>query len=187
MRGVTLKKEARPLYNNISTHTPHARRDKREMVSEKQLWDFYSHASCEAWPTTAASAVAAGIISTHTPHARRDQSITITLHLLSHFYSHASCEAWPTLPSVYPMPILFLLTRLMRGVTTVSEHKKIHKKISTHTPHARRDAASKSFTSLWCDFYSHASCEAWLNTLIKFICSTCISTHTPHARRDIFF
>ena len=34
----------------------------------------------------------------------------------------------------------FQLTRLMRGVTQVKYHTKYHTKISTHTPHARRDA-----------------------------------------------
>ena len=37
--------------------------------------------------------------------------------------------------------IKFLLTRLMRGVTTTSPTLKLVLIISTHTPHARRDVS----------------------------------------------
>ena len=55
----------------------------------------------------------------------------------------------------------FLLTRLMRGVTSSVCHSWQEVQISTHTPHARRDVAPEVKPQ-------------------PFI----ISTHTPHARRD---
>ena len=55
----------------------------------------------------------------------------------------------------------FLLTRLMRGVTTTRKEQKQKHTISTHTPHARRDPSGA---------------PQWLQNFI--------STHTPHARRD---
>ena len=58
-------------------------------------------------------------------------------------------------------PIKFLLTRLMRGVTIFSYPSIRQSRISTHTPHARRDKACLTRPQ-----------------------AKCISTHTPHARRD---
>ena len=55
----------------------------------------------------------------------------------------------------------FLLTRLMRGVTDKQEAYLDAYKISTHTPHARRDVKD-AFNGI----------------------AFGISTHTPHARRD---
>ena len=55
----------------------------------------------------------------------------------------------------------FLLTRLMRGVTSLLFLLLPAPSISTHTPHARRD----------------------LFALLLFALPL-ISTHTPHARRD---
>ena len=93
MRGVTLCQFGHLFNCNISTHTPHARRDMLPLI-----------------------VLASHNISTHTPHARRDE---LSLRLGSdhleflltrlmrgvtreapprfcvrfHFYSHASCEA----------------------------------------------------------------------------------------------
>ena len=55
----------------------------------------------------------------------------------------------------------FLLTRLMRGVTgeVITDLEAL--RISTHTPHARRDENHHSLAKTYK-----------------------ISTHTPHARRD---
>ena len=56
----------------------------------------------------------------------------------------------------------FQLTRLMRGVTIEDIAEVVGIKISTHTPHARRDEkADVDFPDVE------------------------ISTHTPHARRDL--
>ena len=102
----------------------------------------------------------------------------------AYFYSHASCEARP-------------LRHLIQFV---------NKRISTHTPLARRDARQDLSVVYSSDFYSHASCEArpsacrvksfprkfLLTRLLRGAthtvadaCDTAhISTHTPLARRD---
>ena len=54
----------------------------------------------------------------------------------------------------------FLLTRLMRGVTLTPLSEPAFGKISTHTPHARRDPLGGWLTLPILNFYSHASCEA---------------------------
>ena len=125
----------------ISTHTPHARRDRNLYRRvDTELWfqltrlmrgvthlliiclsmvlHFNSHASCEAWPRSGAEA---------RPHHEN-------------FNSHASCEAWPTLSEKRKPLSAFQLTRLMRGVTFFQFHDIITSWISTHTPHARRDS-----------------------------------------------
>ena len=78
--------------------------------------------------------------------------------------------------------IIFLLTRLMRGVTYVcfgrasgcristhTPHARRDERIgidgeqyeiSTHTPHARRDTQRECRAAGYWNFYSHASCEA---------------------------
>ena len=53
----------------------------------------------------------------------------------------------------------------MRGVTIYMNRVYNHEKISTHTPHARRDHVNSLYPSVMHD----------------------ISTHTPHARRDHVF
>ena len=54
----------------------------------------------------------------------------------------------------------FLLTRLMRGVTALAQSIPQQMGISTHTPHARRDAEWRAAVVAEFHFYSHASCEA---------------------------
>ena len=56
----------------------------------------------------------------------------------------------------------FQSTRLMRGVTRYNFNIHFCKKISIHTPHARRDFIIRNVFNKICD----------------------ISIHTPHARRD---
>ena len=121
-----------------------ARRDPPRCRTAWQNGYFNSHASCEAWHSTAAVSSYRQTISTHTPHARRDRRrnkdhrhnriSTHTPHarrdiedkmdevLQHHFNSHASCETW----------------------LQVKYHTKYHTKISTHTPHARRDWRANS-------------------------------------------
>ena len=93
MRGVTVASKADYWIHDISTHTPHARRDFQLFVETDRM-----------------------LISTHTPHARRDSGcyglapryykfqLTRLMrgvtpyryycHLIEcHFNSHASCEA----------------------------------------------------------------------------------------------
>ena len=103
---------------------------------------FYSHASCEAW-----------------------LSFQVCMLLSLYFYSHASCEAWRQTFQVWHECHTFLLTRLMRGVTSW----------------IREDKSPVD------NFYSHASCEAWLQCSQTRRFGTKISTHTPHARRDLIY
>ena len=58
---------------------------------------------------------------------------------------------------------LFLLTRLIRGVTLAGHTADSFLQISTHTPHTRRDAER-----------------------LTHIEDGIISTHTPHTRRDAY-
>ena len=62
---------------------------------------------------------------------------------------------------VLKLHLSFLLTRLIRGVTSNCSSLAIFRNISTHTRHTRLD---------------YNACKN-KNTL-------CISTHTPHTRRD---
>ena len=168
----------------IAKHTINARRDQARLNAIGFNCDFNSHASCEAWHSTAAVSSYRQTISTHTPHARRDRRrnkdhrhnriSTHTPHarrdiedkmdevLQHHFNSHASCEAW------------------LQKADFVGDFFAI----STHTPHARRDFkwnitrnitrkfqltrlmrdvtykdSTKSAAST--NFNSHASCETW--------------------------
>ena len=100
--------------------------------------DFYSHASCEAWPFT-----------------------ETTVSNYYNFYSHASCEAWRTNRPVTFCQIGFLLTCLLRGMTMFWCPINRTLKISTHMPLARHDLKPLIQTTHTRDFYSHASCEAW--------------------------
>ena len=70
MRGVTETVNSYDRESDISTHTPHARRD-RAVVKLYRSID----------------------ISTHTPHARRDRNVQHTKEMQEDFNSHASCEA----------------------------------------------------------------------------------------------
>ena len=71
MRGVTDGKLATMFLADISTHTPHARRDGVHISGYVN--------------TTG--------ISTHTPHARRDCRYSCRCAAFLYFNSHASCEA----------------------------------------------------------------------------------------------
>ena len=128
-------------YCDISTHTPLARRDQKKIEKTQREINFYSHASCEARPPW-----------------------RVCLAYRWHFYSHASCEARRLCANISVIPLLFLLTRLLRGATfcffcsaatvrflltrpmrgaTRSKHQRdTMLMISTHTPHAGRDARS---------------------------------------------
>ena len=95
MRGVTVGDKVEEINQQISTHTPHARRDglRGEPLGGKPISTHTPHARRDHRRTLAEHV--ALTISTHTPHARRD---------LVHFLVRVSLHK-------------FLLTRLMRGVT----------------------------------------------------------------------
>ncbi len=101
----------------ISTHTPHARRDIAtevlSFVSDISTHTPHARRDCNLRliPSSWIS------ISTHTPHARRDAPTFWATILSGDFNSHASCEAWrPTTSTEFTIS-QFQLTRLMRGVT----------------------------------------------------------------------
>ena len=101
-------------------------------------------------------------ISTHTPHAGRDPTGHLFFQIADNFNSHAPCGARPHLRTMPTRTTLFQLTRPMRGATTTDYRDKciltnfnshapcgarqrpqqdiFDLLISTHTPHAGRDA-----------------------------------------------
>ena len=79
-------------------------------------------------------------ISTHTPHARRDfstvsESSYFLIFQLTRLMRGVTANVFLRCVNL----IQFQLTRLMRGVTQNLLLENILTKISTHTPHARRD------------------------------------------------
>ena len=143
MRGVTHQR-ARIRRNNwfLLTRLMRGVTENGENMTY-QDWNFYSHASCEAWPVPYRVKPRRKRISTHTPHARRDP------HNATFSQSRGQ----------------FLLTRLMRGVTFHICYYFFIYSISTHTPHARRDGGVPTGLTQNVNFYSHASCEAWQKQL----------------------
>ena len=96
MRGVTKTQQKSRLSCTISTHTPHARCDKRRFYYKCSAYIyFYSHTSCEVW------------LDSKSPN-----------FTALDFYSHTSCEVWHIGVQLFSAIISFLLTHLMRGVTT---------------------------------------------------------------------
>ena len=82
-------------------------------------------------------------ISTYTPHAGRDANISDANISLNHFYSHAPCGARLATGLSVLWLWWFLLTRPMRGATKGYLNTRYCKIISTHTPHAGRDARER--------------------------------------------
>ena len=170
---------------SISTHMPLARHDEMIYSISSSLGDFYSHASCEAWPGTAQQWYACQI-STHMPLARHDRLF----------------------PYVFGPDYRFLLTCLLRGMTChTDEQYKIDKNFYSHASceawlrkschvaiyfnfysHASCEAWPKRHERSECAayFYSHASCEAWLWRCRNYALCWKISTHMPLARHDNF-
>ena len=95
MRGVTRLTFTGFFNIWISTHTPHARRDR---------WELASFRSMKFQLT------------------RLMRGVTSDFMLKSiknrYFNSHASCEAWLITYNTFPVRKTFQLTRLMRGVTS---------------------------------------------------------------------
>ena len=160
LRGMTAPQTTRRLLLQISTHMPLARHDLTSYMS------FIQHT-----------------ISTHMPLARHDDSLKVYASNGFYFYSHASCEAWLYTFSVDAFPFIFLLTCLLRGMTSYKLIFSAFVKflltcllrgmtnngaplniwlcISTHMPLARHDRCYRFGICKPFNFYSHASCEAW--------------------------
>ena len=116
MRGVTYSVIPAHLPPHISTHTPHARRDK-QYGNAAEIYD----------------------ISTHTPHARRDgQNPAVFRYtgefLLTRLMRGVTLEDFDELPEIK----ISTHTPHARRDLFRCQLAQLHQ-ISTHTPHARRD------------------------------------------------
>ena len=148
----------------ISTHTPHARRDWRNLLYCTKTYKFQLTRLMRGVTLEDKSIQEIHKISTHTPHARRDWwsfCIKINSKISTHT-PHARrdinfCIWWTFFWR-------FQLTRLMRGVTSWCRTNVATISISTHTPHARRDLKKCFCLIHMLNFNSHASCEAWLRS-----------------------
>ena len=81
---------------------------------------------------------------------------------------------------------IFLLTRLLRGVTKDTAGKgKYRSHISTHTPLARRDAGKKGQSQISQKFLLTRLLRGVTSCYTDFRNYYNISTHTPLARRDV--
>ena len=72
----------------------------------------------------------------------------------------------------------------MRGVTLLMYAHKNFVKISTHTPHARRDSTERVKLCGLTLFQLTRLMRGVTETTVLYLLSVLISTHTPHARRD---
>ena len=107
-------------FSFISTHTPHTRHDHSPCRSPRRciISTHTPHTRHDWWWVKTHTAWQ---ISTHTPHTRHDGLWCVYDYGIIHFYSHASYEAW--LHRQFCMPYIneFLLTRLIRGMTTIKQ------------------------------------------------------------------
>ena len=106
--------------------------------------------------------------------------------LCRHFYSHASCEAWLLKSQTAILIQIFLLTCLLRGMTDFLLEIIYFFLLFLLTCLLRGMTPCSGETSYYyCNFYSHASCEAWQECFAQSGVSMSISTHMPLARHDI--
>ena len=122
MRGVTIVTIDYNFLANISTHTPHARRDAVKSANQANLK-----------------------ISTHTPHARRD-IIGVCLYLFNWKFQLTRLMRGVTqfLCRVPDVRQISTHTPHARRDKRLRDRHKRTEHISTHTPHARRDRISRS-------------------------------------------
>ena len=78
-------------------------------------------------------------ISTHTPHARRDRNSRRIVRYILGFQLTRLMRGVTSAYASQSRERKFQLTRLMRGVTEQDSYFESVNRISTHTPHARRD------------------------------------------------
>ena len=155
----------------ISTHTPHAGRDRicQESFILSKISTHTPHAGRDIargrWN------IATLQISTHTPHAGRDHcphcGQAIDWNFYSHapcgtwrchnpqtwdshsdFYSHAPCGTWPRSDACHPPTFTFLLTRPMRDVTAT---------FCVFSVHIHKILRSGLFLSFFSFFFTHIS------------------------------
>ena len=141
------------------------------------------------------------------PLARHDAIVFLSPSYLTSFYSHASCEAWHNHVKSCNLEFSFLLTCLLRGMTSTDV---IAACISGFLltcllrgmtviscllwPGTKflltclLRGMTSSFSNIvhnFCSFYSHASCEAWRH-ILSIMTWNKVSTHMPLARHDAF-
>ena len=143
----------------VSTHMPLARHDPgtRRFFNDNRR--FYSHASCEAWPTVR---LCEGRFSTFLLTCLlRGMTIHRFIQRFWHrFYSHASCEAWRKNTTRWRHLKVSTHMPLARHDKLLFNYHSFDL-VSTHMPLARHDHATGLFGNRLFSFYSHASCEAW--------------------------
>ena len=157
---------------DISTHTPLARRDLSLMCTSPLCSNFYSHAPCGARLSFPLHTSCPSDFYSHAPCGAR-HSNGMNMLEIANFYSHAPCGARPMYVLEPDFRYQFLLTRPMRGATVIFLPFPPSGRISTHTPLARRDENRGTESLLDQNFYSHASCEARQRVLI--INLTCLT------------
>ena len=132
--------------------------------------NFYSHAPYGTWlellkvfylnlaflltrplrDVTSASIASkiSSLISTHTPLTGRDFLHHRCFVPDKNFYSHAPYGTWRIFFRVLESRPIFLLTRPLRDVTSLSRQSGINFEISTHTPLTGRDISSSLIFSI---------------------------------------
>ena len=118
---------------------PHARRDAASQRITLTCWNFYSHTSYEAWLVRYPQVIA-----------------------FFNFYPHASYEAWPVLTCRMTSLFLFLLTRLIRGMTRTAGTFGGYGKFLLTRLIRGMTSPFHVVSAMDGNFYSHASYEAWL-------------------------
>ena len=116
MRGETRLQVTAIILHKISIHSPHARGDVSNGVS-----NIYIE------------------ISIHSPHARGDTTAGTPLATSSYFNPLPSCEGRPSTMIYSTTTCGFQSTPLMRGETGSCPASRKTQKISIHSPHARGD------------------------------------------------
>ena len=206
MRGVTPVLGITTFWYWISTHTPHARRDAIFWMYWHNSANFYSHASCEAWLRKSCWRISGKLFLltrlirgvTGTPNSSGKSPVFLLTRLMrgvTGLYSNSSGKfqflltrlmRGVTLRCVSPgIRNSFLLTRLMRGVTDRDILSDMINRISTHTPHARRDLIKRRSLPVKCRFLLTRLMRGVTLRSLRYLLAINISTHTPHARRDV--
>ena len=101
----------------ISTHTPLARCDMDNAISEIDNYNFNSHTSCEVWLTLTLSVLDILNFNSHTSCEVWRTTNPLKKRSEYHFNSHTSCEVWQSSDNSTCFRSAFQLTHLLRGVT----------------------------------------------------------------------
>ena len=126
----------------ISTHTPHAGRDNATRTRDCNRSNFNSHAPCGARHRNPRSSAETINFNSHASCGARLARVYVSPNF-AYFNSHAPCGARLKRTAVRNVSLVFQLTRPMRGATTARSHSRRAVAISTHTPHAGRDVQTR--------------------------------------------